>query len=42
VGITMWITIQQSRVAIAGSAVLIVGGVLTIQGSMTLGDLIAF
>lgn len=42
VGITMWITIQQSLVAIAGSAVLIVGGVLTIQGSMTLGDLIAF
>jgi ABC-type bacteriocin/lantibiotic exporter with double-glycine peptidase domain len=38
----MWITIQQSLVAIAGSAVLIVGGVLTIQGSMTLGDLIAF
>ena len=42
VGITMWITIQQSLVAVAGSAVLIVGGVLTIQGSMTLGDLIAF
>ncbi len=42
VGITMWVTIQQSLVAIAGSAVLIVGGVITIQGSMTLGDLIAF
>ncbi|MGB5565570.1 MAG: ABC transporter ATP-binding protein [Acidimicrobiia bacterium] len=42
VGITMWVTIQQSLVAIAGSAVLIVGGVLTIQGSMSLGDLIAF
>ena len=42
VGITMWVTIQQSLVAIAGSAVLIVGGILTIQGSMTLGDLIAF
>jgi ATP-binding cassette, subfamily B, bacterial len=42
VGITMWVTIQQSLVAIAGSAVLIVGGVLTIRGSMSLGDLIAF
>ena len=42
VGITMWVTIQQSLVAIAGSAVLIVGGVLTIQGSLSLGDLIAF
>jgi ATP-binding cassette subfamily B protein len=42
VGITMWVTIQQSLVAIAGSAVLVVGGVIAIQGSMSLGDLIAF
>lgn len=42
VGITMWVTVQQSLVAVAGTAVLIVGGILAIAGAMSLGDLIAF
>lgn len=42
VGIAIWIATQQNLVALAGLSVLIVGGLLTIEGAMSLGDLIAF